>query len=160
MRKAFTLAAILLPCALFAQTPLPRLLQPQTVSNPSQANTYVYAAASLPLPDNYQVALTSTDKDGELPEISVVVASTHFNVTLQEPQRTLDGRVKIEDSGEITLEYTLGWETRAPIPTNPGGFKIIPSSIKSSVRLKLGQEVQIFCEGAHMMRLSIKKLSA
>jgi hypothetical protein len=156
MRQVFILAAILLPCALFAEKPLPD----QIPARNGWKTSHVHEISPSPLPDNYQVTLTCTQKNGELAEVAIVIAGTHFSATLMEPKLLLDGRVTIEDSGEITLNYTLGWDTREPSQTMRGSYTIDPCMIAGSVRLKLGQEVQVFRAGGHMMRLSIKKLTA
>ena len=147
--KYILFAAILLPSFLLAQTPQPvPIRQPMLPGSQTPADV---------LPDNYQVALTMTDKDGQPLEVSVVVASTQFTASLSDPSLTFSGSVTVEDSGSIIIAYSLGWET--PIPVGDGkSVQFRPSSTRGSVRLKLGEEIQIIRAGPRIARLSIKKL--
>ncbi len=150
MKRIF-LAAILLATALFAQVPQVPGLRPPLPRGP-----LAQAPANM-LPDNYQVALTITDKDAQPVEVSVVVASTQFTAALGELGLTFSGSVEIEDSGAIMVNYALGWET----PINTGNnIQYKTSSTQGSVRLKLGEEVNIIRAGTRTARISIKKLEA
>ena len=110
------------------------------------------------LPDNYQVTLTIADKDGQPMEVSVVIAATRFNASLGEQGLTFQGVVTLEESGSTVIEYALGWSTA--ISGANGNTELRPSSTTGSVRLKLGEEVQIIRAGSRVARLSIKKLEA
>jgi hypothetical protein len=145
--KSILLAAVLLPSILIAQIPQPMPMR-QMVQRGIPAPTDA-------LPDNYQVTLTITDKDGQPIEVSVVVASTRFNASLGDQHLTFEGAVAVEDSG-IVIAYALGWETLSP-PAE-GNIQSRNSSMQGSVRLKLGEEVQIIRAGTRVARLSIKKL--
>ena len=151
--KYILLAAILLPSVLIAQSPPPPQRFPVRQVQPGQAQTPTDA-----LPDNYQVTLTITDKEGQPMEVSVVIASTRFNVSLGEQGLTLQGAATVEESGSIVIEYALGWTTSFPSANNQAEFR--QSTTTGSVRLKLGEEVQIIKAGSRVARLSIKKLEA
>ena len=148
--KHILLAAILLPSVLFAQAP-----QPFPIRQPMPPGSQTPVDA---LPDNYQVTLTITDKDGQPLEVSVVVASTRFSASLGDPSLTFSGLVTVEDSGSIIIAYALGWDT--PVPAGKDTVQFRSSSTQGSVRLKLGEEIQIIRAGPRVARLSIKKLEA
>ena len=149
--KHILLAAVLLPVMLRAQVPQP-------VSQRVLPSSFQPSATNLP--DNYQVTLNITDKDGQQPlEVSVVVASSQFSAQLAEQSLSFSGNMSVEESGGITIGYTLGWQT--PVTANNGSsFQYLPSNTLGSVRLKLGEEVQIIKAGTRTARLSVKKLEA
>jgi hypothetical protein len=145
--KHIVFASLLLPSLLVAQAPQPipiRQIQPRAPQTASDA-----------LPDNYQVTLTIADKDGQPIEVSVVVASTQFNASLGEPSLAFSGTISIEESSGIIIAYALAWETPITVGNNT---QYKTSSTQGSVRLKLGEEVQIIRAGTRTARLSIKKL--
>jgi len=107
------------------------------------------------LPDNYQVTLTITDKEGQPLEVSVVVASSGFTASLGEQNLNFNGSVTVEEAGIIII-YSLGWQT--PVTTGNGNLQFNSSTMQGSVRLKLGEEVPIIRAGSKMAKLSIKKL--
>ena len=146
--KHLILAAILFPPLLLAQSQPP--IPIRTLQRVSQTPTDA-------LPNNYQVALTITDKDGQPVELSVVVASTQFTTSLGEQGLTFSGTIVVEDSGSIIISYALGWESPITVGTNT---QYKTSATQGSVRLKLGEEVQIIRAATRTARLSIKKLEA
>ncbi|MEI6714857.1 MAG: hypothetical protein WCO60_13960, partial [Verrucomicrobiota bacterium] len=157
--KAFILAAVLIPSVLLAEVPVPR--------PPAQEPTHVSARTpqSPVRRDNYLLTVFTTDKDGDLPEVCVVLAAPYgevaqFNVTLGGPGDKIQGLLRIWDAGALTLDYTLGWETRIPNGNMSNTARICESSTKSSVCLNLGEEVQILRVGTRTTRVSIKKLEA
>lgn len=148
--KYVLLLITFISATLFAQTapqmPLPR---PQrTPGQQSDAET---------LADNYQVTLTISDEDGQPVEVSVVTASQLFSASLAEQNLSFTGVLSVEDSGGIIIDYTLGWQSTVRDGNNA---QIQQSSTRASVRLKLGEEVQIIRAGSRAARLSIKKLEA
>ena len=163
--KRLILAAILLPSVLLAQTP-PGQPQDQESRDAVMAKALktrnAILAAQQPsrpadgtLSDNYQVTLTVTEKDAQPIEVSLVVASPAFGTVLNNPGQTLtfNGTVTVEDSG-ILLAYQLGCTNS----TSPENQQVRASQSSGSVRLKLGEEVQILRAGSRTARLSIKKL--
>lgn len=145
--KHLLFIAVLVPSLLIAQ------------SAPPGANR-IAVRPSLQTPgkefaDNYQLTLIVTDKDGQPVEISVVVASAQFVAALGEPSLSFAGTLTVEEAGGILVNYTLGWET---LITVGNGAQYKSSRTEGSVRLKLGEEVQILRAGARTARLSIKKL--
>ena len=110
------------------------------------------------LPDNYEVTLTITDKNDPPLEVSVVVASPQFLANLAEHHLDFTGTVTVEESGAMVIAYSLGWQT--PGPAFNGVVQYQPSTAHGSVRLKLGEEVQIIRAGTRMARLGIRKLDA
>ena len=117
--KHILLAAVLLPVMLRAQVPQP-------VSQRVLPSSFQPSATNLP--DNYQVTLNITDKDGQQPlEVSVVVASSQFSAQLAEQSLSFSGNMSVEESGGITIGYTLGWQT--PVTANNGSsFQYLPSN--------------------------------
>ena len=150
--KHLILAATLFPSLLFAQIPQSPPRQPRP---PSPTATFQTPADTLP--DNYQVTLTIADKDAPPAEVSIVVASTNFSASLGEPALNFSGTVAVEDSGAIVISYTLGWTTTIAVGNNT---QQNTSGTQGSVRLKVGEEVQIIRAGTRTARLSIKKLEA
>jgi hypothetical protein len=148
--KKLILAAILFPSLLLAQSPSPVLV-------PGPGATVHVTPPSDALPDNYQLTLTITGKDTEPVEVSVTVASPTFLTAVAEQDLTFGGTVAVEESGAIFVTYSLGWQVAIVQPKNPlQQYK--SSNVQGSVRLKLGEEVQIIRAGARTARLSIKKL--
>ena len=145
--KQIILAAILLPCFLFAQTPQP--IQVRTAGSPSNQTS------GDALPENYQLTLSITDKDGKPVEVSIVVASTRFTAALGEVGLQFAGSVVVEDSGSLLITYQLGWET--PFPTGKDTVQFKPSTAQGSVRLKVGEDIQIISAGTRNAHLSLKK---
>jgi len=153
--KIIVLSALLLPAVLMAQAPqaAPPMV-PQRVLPPQGFGAQ---PSSEMLPDNYQITLNLTDKDGAPLELSVVVASAQFSAMFSEQGLGFGGHVKVEDSGSILVTYSLDWQT--PVG-GAGGTQYLPSRMQGSVRLKLGEEVQIIRAGTRSARLSIQKLDA
>jgi hypothetical protein len=158
--KHFLLASLLLPALLAAQAPLsppsvpnmPRRVLAAPVGQPTPGETF---------PDNYQLTLSLTDKDGPPLEVSVVVVSTQFSAMLAEQNLSFSGTVELEESGGILIAYSLGWQAPAPVDKGPGNFpaqSAPSSSTRGSVRLKAGEEMQIIRAGTRSAKLSIKKL--
>lgn len=151
--KLFLLAVILFPAVLVAQTaqPLPRFpvgaIQPGQPPVPSDT-----------LPDNYRVTLIITDKDGQPAEVSVVIASTRFHTLLGEQGLDFDGVLTVEESGSVHIQYALGWATS--FQNANGTTDSRQSTTTGSVRMKLGEEIQILRAGPRVAKLSINKLEA
>lgn len=152
--KLIVLSALLLPAVLMAQALQPavpgglRVVMPQG-SGAQQSSDL--------LPDNYQITLNITDKDGTPLELSVVVASTQFTAMFGEQSLGFSGHVNVEESGSIMVTYSLDWQT--PVG-GAGTTQFVSSRMQGSVRLKLGEEVQIIRAGTRSARLSIQKLDA
>lgn len=147
--KYLLLAVVILPSVLLAQVPQPIQARPTVLPR-------VQAAPSEALPDNYQVTLTM-NSEGEQPlEVSVVVASTRFEASLGSPALNFSGTVTVEESGKVIIAYLLGWET--PVVDGDKVVQFRPASTQGSVRLGVGEEIQIIRAGPRVARLSIKKL--
>ena len=115
--KHILLIAVLLPSLLIAQLPTPPQQQPlrgRTFSPGSPLPAGNTAPAGFP--DNYELALTLTEKEAQPLEVSVVLAATQFNVSLGEHNLAFSGNVNIDDSGSVLIGYTLSWQTiRYPV---------------------------------------------
>ena len=152
--KLIVLSALLLPAVLMAQAaqtavPVVRRVNPPQGSGAQQSFEL--------LPDNYQSTLNITDKEDTPLELSVVVASAQFTAMFGEQSLGFSGHVNVEESGGIMVTYSLDWQT----PVGGAGAKqYVPSRMQGSVRLKLGEEVQIIRAGTRSARLSIQKLDA
>jgi hypothetical protein len=107
------------------------------------------------LPDNYEVTLTLTEKDRDPVEISIVIASTQFSASVESESLTFAGTLRLEPGSEVALGYQLAWQ-----PPSVGNSSNSPESVQACVRLKLGQQVQIFRAGARTAKVSIQKLVA
>ncbi|HEY8962791.1 MAG TPA: hypothetical protein VIM57_11365 [Luteolibacter sp.] len=155
--KHLILAVVMVPSFLFARSPQPIPgPPPQPIPMPPSLGRVSQSPADA-LPDNYQVTLTIADKDGQPLEVSLVVAAVQFNTSLGEHGLTFSGNVSLDESGGIVVAYALGWET--PVTTgNSTQYK--SSATQGSVRLKLGEEVQIIRAGTRTARLSVKSLEA
>ena len=106
------------------------------------------------LKENYQLCLTITDKEKEPVEISIVVASSPFSATYGEENITFSGNVAAIEA-EILISYAIRWEPAGKtLPNGPSSA----SNAQGSVRLKLGEDVQIVRTGTRVARLSMKKL--
>jgi len=152
--KHLLLAVLLLPAVLIAQVPLPGAPQRLPVA-PG------HLAPRAAFPDNYELTLKLTDKDGAPLEVSVVIAASQFSASLSEQNLSFSGNVDLEDSASIMIYYLLDWQTpAATINDNGNGPPKAPpiSRASGSVRLKPGEEVQIIRAGTRTARLSIKKL--
>ncbi|MGB8168367.1 MAG: hypothetical protein WCF18_12790 [Chthoniobacteraceae bacterium] len=150
--KHLLFAAVLLPLALLAQAP--QLGMPVRPQLPGAGR-----APADTLADNYQLTLTLTDKDGPPLEVAVVVASSQFTASLDSlgiHNLAFTGTVTVEESGSIVIAYGLGWQT--PSTTDNGNIQFHQSNTQGSVRLKLGEEVQIIRAGSRTARLAITKL--
>jgi hypothetical protein len=152
--KLIVLSALLLPAVLMAQALQPAVPGGRRVVMPQGSGAQ---QSSELLPDNYQITLNITDKDGTPLELSVVVASTQFTAMFGEQSLVFGGHVKVEESGSIMVTYSLDWQT--PVG-GAGANQFVPFSMQGSVRLKLGEEVQIIRAGTRSARLSIQKLDA
>ncbi len=147
--KYLLLAALLIPSLLAAQLPMASPSAP--LVRRAQPNPEI-------LSDNYQITLIITDKDAQPTEVSVVVASSQFSASLGELDLNFTGSVIVEETGSLVVTYQLGWETLVPAGEKNTQYK--SSATQGSVRLKLGEEVQIIRAGARTARLSVKKLEA
>jgi hypothetical protein len=105
------------------------------------------------LPETYEVRLTLLEKGRSPVEIAVLVASKRFHTDLGDQGIIFEGNITPEASGSFVVVYAIGWET----PSRMGQQTIyLPSSTEGSVRLKLGEEHQIFRSGTRTARLTIK----
>lgn len=145
-------AALLSATVSLAQQAAPGFPAPNRVRVPA------VEPATEALPANYQIALSVTDKDGGTTEVSTVVASSRFSVSLGEPSLTFVGTLAVAEGGEITMNYTLGWETLIAAPNTPSQFR--SSSVQGTVRLKEGEELIILRAGPRTAKVSVAKLPA
>ena len=106
-------------------------------------------------PDNYLLLLTITDKDAAPTEIELVVASPSFQATVGEHSLTFGGSISMAADDRVIVAYQLGWQV--PVSTGKGATQFVTSSTQGSVRLKLGDEVQVIRAGTKSARLSIRK---
>jgi hypothetical protein len=152
--KHLFLTTLLLPTLAFAQAlPARRALVP---GQPPMPGIQPAQNASEPFPNNYQINLAITDKDSPPVELSVVVVSSPFNVSLGEQNVTFTGSMLLEDGGTLLVQYGLGWQTAVNLPNNNVTYH--STSSQGSVRIKPGEEVEIFRAGTRVAKLVIKKL--
>lgn len=140
------LAALLFPSILPAQSP-----------PPPQAFRPVRPAESARLSENYAVTLRTTDGDGQPLELTVVTNSTQFDAKPGEQNIQFSGGIYVEETGELFVSYALGWDLLSAVGKEG---QIRHSSAQGSVRLKLGEEIQIYKAGAHTIVLGIKQAVA
>ncbi|WP_395753811.1 hypothetical protein [Prosthecobacter sp.] len=161
-----SLLLLLLPGLLLAQN-APRPLAPvPPMQPPGMPVSPGYSAVPTTLPDNYQITLILTEKDkekdGDPLEISLVVASRTFTAVLADSGVNFGGDLTLEESGSILVNYNLGWETPVPPKSNQPpqivGSQYMSSRTTGSVRLKVGEELQIIRAGTRTATLSIQKL--
>jgi hypothetical protein len=107
-------------------------------------------------PDNYLLVLTITDKDITPTEVELVVASPSFQATVGEHSLSFSGNIAMAADDRVIVAYQLGWQV--PVSTGKGSTQFVASSTQGSVRLKLGEDVQVIRAGTRSARLSIRKL--
>lgn len=147
------LISVFLSSTLLAQNPEPlqprrRVLLPQPVP--------MMQGQAESLPANYLVTLSISDKNDAPFEWSLVTASTRFSASLAERGLTFTGTLNLEESAGALLTYTLAWQTGVPTPD--GVTEIQSSNAQSSVRLKVGEELEVLHSATRSVRLSIRKI--
>lgn len=150
---ATTAAVLLLPTLLFAQSPPPAL--PAPLPRVRSLNPGNSQGPSETLPDNYQLILTMTDKDGQPQELSLVSANTGFAATLGDEGFSFYGTIVADEDGTVRVNYTLTWSTGF---VNNGSTNYKTTTIQSSAHLKTGQELVILHTNMHTAKLLVKKL--
>jgi len=158
MKRIF-LPVLLVPSLLVAQSQQPRPAQqprpvPMPIPNPPNQ---VVDSSDKELPENYQLTLIVSDGPEKPLELSIVTASRRFEASLgEEGNLRFGGTLAPGDSDVMLVSYSLGWATE--VTQGQGLLQTKSSGTTGSVRLKVGEEVPIFCAGNRTIRLSIKKL--
>lgn len=149
MKLILPLAVILLPSILLAQVSVPntsvqQIQQIQQMQQLQQNRVRPIGQGQgletdSTLRENYQMTLTLTDKDNQPIELAIIIASPRFTAVLGEQNVTFTGLLTVEETW-MTLDYNLAWQT---ILEGKNGPQYTSSNIQTSVRLKLGEEVQL-----------------
>jgi hypothetical protein len=159
--KTLIIALCLTSAIVFAQTPTrPTRALPQAASETGDV-----------LPENYLLKLTVNDKDQQITELSVVIATTQFKADTFDPTMTITGALTPEEDGSILVRYALGTEIAVPSQTatmpSPSGQPVTTvssiqyktGSVQASVRLRLGEPVQILKSGTRSYQLTVSHLT-
>lgn len=166
--KHLSLILVLFSSTVMAQIAAPETKPPQprrALINPVQK------VAAAPLDQNYQITLKMMEKEGAgTPiEVALVVASPEFTASLSEQDLTFSGTLSLAEEGVAIVAYSLAWSK--PVTVTPAGVSGEPqglrpsniqyqsSSSKGSVRLTMGEEVQILRAGSRIAVLGIQKLT-
>ena len=162
--KTLIITLCLISTVAFAQIPtLPRRVPPQA---PQGANE-----TSDALPENYVLKLIVSDKDQQITELSVVVATAMFRADTFDPTMTLAGTLAPEDNGSILVRYTLGTEIAVPTQTlttpsaagqavtTASSIQYKSGSVQASVRLHVGEPIQILKSGTRSYQLTVSRLA-
>jgi len=138
-------------CALFMFCAL-AVAQEPTPTPPSKAVQ--------PISENYVVSLTMTNKEKKTTEMSLVVASAEFSTSFPDSQSNVTsfhGTLTPEDGGTISIKYILTGEIAVSV--SPGSVQYKSIATQTTVRLKLGDPVQILKSGTQTCTLSVSRLS-
>ena len=154
--KAILAALCLIPAFALAQTPQPPVPpQPQPRLQRMPANPESVQAEKV-LPENLQLKLVVTEKEQQIAELSCVTAVTQFEVSSGDPMITLAGTITPEEGGSILIHCALGSSIKVSEGNNTS---YVGASYKSSVRLKLGEPVQIAKLGTRTYQLTVSRLA-
>ena len=134
-----------------------------------------------PLPANYLLTLSVSDKDQPFTELSLVVATADFSTDAVHPidaketvtmpaSLTFTGSISVQEDGSVLIRYLLSYEVA--IPTNmqttksANGEQVTNSSIQfkrsstqASAKLRLSEPIQILKSGTRTYRLTISRLT-
>jgi hypothetical protein len=154
--KSIVLTLLTTGVTLFAQQsdPIPRSAPLTTLPN-SYPRQGMQSATNV-FPDNYALVLTITDKNAAPAEIELVVASPYFQAALGESNLSFSGSISIADAESAIVTFQLGWQ--APVSAGKDSTQLVASNMQGSVRLKMGDDVQVMRAGSKGARLSIRKL--
>ena len=106
--------------------------------------------------ENYALVLTISENKATVTEIELIVASPSFQATVGENRLSFSGSISIADADSAVVTFQLGWQT--PLASGKDSTQLVPSNMQGSVRLKMGDEVQLMRAGSRSARLSIKRL--
>jgi len=122
-------------------------------SAPPQGDT-----ANEALPENYLLTLVVSDKDKVTTELSLVVATADFIVTAGDPRISFSGRIAPDDQGNnILIRYSLGTSVAVQ---NGNSTEYRDSTAQASVKVRLGEPIQILKSGTQTYKLTISRLPA
>ncbi len=110
--------------------------------------------------ENYVVTLTLTDKEQKTSELSLVVASADFKTDFPDTQSNINsfvGTLTPEEGDTVSIRYTLGGQLAVSV--SPGNVQYRTIATQTTVRLKLGEPVQILKSDARTCTLRISRLS-
>jgi hypothetical protein len=146
----------------FAAAQVPARRVPVAEPPPIQGDT---------LPENYVLKLVVHDKEQQITELSVVVASSQVRADALDPVMTISGTLVVLEDGVLLFRYALGTEVAVPtqitaassssdrpVVTNQS-IQYKSSSVQASVRLRLGEPVQILKSGTRTYQLTVSRLA-
>lgn len=129
---------------------------PRTYRPPPQVvNPADKASQSEVLADNYLITLAISDKDKQVTEISLVSATTNFSMTTGAPRITFSGVIAPDDQGGALVRYGLGINILVYEGNN---VRDQDSTVQASVRVRLGEPVQILKSGTQVFTLTVARL--
>ena len=145
----FALAAVTLAQA--PQTSLPSVPPPAPdvrrtrVINPSGSQS------SVDLPENYILTLTVAVKDKPASEISLVVASTNFTVSV--PLMNFQGTISAGEDGSFLVQYSLN------ISNIDASAQHQMVATAAAVRLRVDEPVQIYKSEERSYKMALTRLA-
>lgn len=118
-------------------------------------------APAPPLPENYLLTLTVSNGGQVAAELALLIATAEFSASFPDAKpavNSFSGTVSLENNGSAVVRYTLNVEISIrPFGPNPQSKS---SVTQSSVRLLLGQPVQILKTDARTYQLTMTKASS
>jgi hypothetical protein len=113
------------------------------------------------LAENYVVTLTVTEKGQPASELSLVVSSADFKTDFADSKfnvSTFVGTLTPEEGDAVSIRYVLGTQLTVPVEGSTSvQYKNL--SVQASVRLKLGDPVQIYKSDTRVCTLRVERLS-
>ena len=105
------------------------------------------------LPENLQLKLIVTEKEQQIGEISCVVATTQFSTNAADPLIGFSGTIVPEEGGTFLVRYVL---SQLFVTENRGSSN---TTSTASVRLQLGEPIQILKLGNYTYQLTVSRLA-
>jgi hypothetical protein len=134
----------------FAQNP-PTIARPLNMVLPPNEK-----APGEALPENYLLTLVVSEKDQVLTELSIVLATTDFNVAVADPVINFSGILTSDDKEGMLVRYTLN--TQVAISEKEVAKYFRNGSVQASVKVRVGEPLQIFKSGTQTYKLTISRL--
>jgi hypothetical protein len=119
------------------------------------------------LPENYILSLTVTDKGKPATELTLVIATSQFSADAAEFTLNMSGTAAQQDDGSILVRYSFAEQIAVSVQN---GLPVVPEatttsiqyktrSVRSAVRLRVGEPVVVLKDGSRVYQLSISRLN-
>jgi len=153
--KKLIVALCFLSTLAFGQNPQPVRIMPRPCTNPGVSSAGSVDAAAKVLPENYLLKLVVTEKDQQIGELSLVVATEAF-ASNADPQLGFAGTLTMEEDGTFVVRYALStWieVTNGPVTQGHNG------SANTTVRLRNGEPLEILKTDKRTYQLTVSRLA-